>query len=86
MAYRLEISANAASQFRKLTKVVQRQLAPHIDALAETPRPPGVKKLSDDTYRIRVGEYRILYDITDQTLTVLVLTVGHRREVYRRRR
>jgi mRNA interferase RelE/StbE len=86
MAYRIEFSSSAANQLRRLPRTVQGRLTPHIDALAETPRPPGVKKLSDDTYRIRVGEYRVIYDIADQVLIVLVLSIGHRREVYRRRR
>jgi mRNA interferase RelE/StbE len=52
--------------------------------LAEQPRPPGAEKLSGhDLYRVRQGNYRILYEIIDQDLTVMVIKIGHRREVYR---
>mgnify|MGYP001580816136 FL=1 len=56
-----------------------------MDALAATPRPKGVKKLTgtDDLYRIRVGDYRIVYQIHDDRLIVLVVRIGHRRDVYR---
>ena len=64
---------------------VRKRLQPAIDALAVTPRPAGVKKLSDsqDVYRIRVDNYRIIYEIQDAVLRVLIIEVGHRREVYR---
>jgi len=54
-------------------------------ALAENPRPPGCKKLKDTerTWRIRVGVYRILYDIDDSGATLTVLRIGHRKEIYR---
>ena len=56
-----------------------------MDALAANPRPKGVKKLSgpDDLYRIRVGDYRIVYQIHDDRLIVLVVRIGHRKDVYR---
>lgn len=56
-----------------------------IKALAEQPRGPGVEKLVglDDTYRVRVGDYRILYEIDDGVLLILVVRIGHRRDVYR---
>lgn len=56
-----------------------------IDGLQENARPFGCLKLAGepDLYRIRVGQYRIIYQVNDQTLTVLVLSIGHRREIYR---
>ncbi len=56
-----------------------------MDGLAVNPRPKGVKKLSglDDLYRIRVGDYRIVYQIHDDRLIVLVVRIGHRKDVYR---
>jgi mRNA interferase RelE/StbE len=56
-----------------------------INALADNPRPPGVQKLSaeDNVYRLRAGDYRVLYQIVDRQLLVLVVRVRHRREVYR---
>ena len=54
-----------------------------IDELGEVPRPPGCKKMKgDDSWRIRVGSYRVVYDIFDVRLTVLVLKVDHRKQVY----
>ena len=57
-----------------------------IDGLARDARPSGCIKLAGepDLYRIRVGDYRIVYQVTNQTLTLLVLSIGHRREVYRK--
>ena len=74
---RSESSANS--------REIQRSLRPHIEALANQPRPTGAKKLKgrDDLWRIRVGDYRIIYEIRDRILVVLVVRVGHRREVYR---
>jgi mRNA interferase RelE/StbE len=57
-----------------------------IDELAENPRPNGVKKLkgSDDFYRIKVGNYRVIYEINDGELVIVVVEIGHRKEVYKR--
>jgi mRNA interferase RelE/StbE len=83
--YRVSFAPAALRQFRKLPAAVQRRLSPHIDALADNPRPTGVVKLSgvSDIYRVRVGDYRIVYEIQDVVLVVLVLKIGNRREMYR---
>jgi mRNA interferase RelE/StbE len=84
--YTIDFTPAAAREFRKLPRNVQAVLRPAIDALAEEPRPLGVKKLTDTeqgTYRIREGDYRIVYDIDDDVLLVLVVRVGNRRDVYR---
>ena len=63
----------------------RQRVATRIGSLAENPRPIGVEKLSgDDKYRIRQGNYRILYEIIDTDLIVTVVRIGDRREVYRR--
>lgn len=69
-----------------LPKKVRRQLSTAIDALAENPRPTGAKKLtgSTDLYRMRVGNCRIIYKIEDAELIVLLVKIGHRRDIYRR--
>lgn len=54
-----------------------------IDDLAVEPRPSGVKKLTKDYYRIRVGDYRVVYEIKDEILTILVLKIGDRKEIYK---
>lgn len=85
--WRVEFTTAAAREFRKLPRAVQLRLQPHIDALTCNPRPDGATKLSgeDDLWRLRVGEYRLIYAVADEVLLVLVVKVGHRREVYRRR-
>ena len=85
MSYQIEFSRHADRQFRSLSSQVQRRLRRKIDTLAVSPRPKGSEKLSgaDQLYRIRVGDYRVVYAIQDARLVVLVVKVGHRREVYR---
>ena len=83
--YRVEITPSAQRELSKLPKNVQKRVDERIQALAENPRPPGSKKLEgeDGFHRIRVGDYRIVYQIKDKLLLVLVIRIGHRREVYR---
>ena len=83
--YRIAFAPRARKQFLKLPKAVQERLRPRIDALADEPRPTGVTKLkgAGDLYRIRVGNYRVVYQIRDDTLLVLITEARHRREVYR---
>lgn len=86
MRYTVEFTPGCARQLEKLPRNVQVRLKPHIDALAEEPRPGGAEKLAGEEglYRIRVGDHRIIYFVEDQALIVLVVKVGHRRDVYRR--
>ncbi|HPO12746.1 MAG TPA: type II toxin-antitoxin system RelE/ParE family toxin [Candidatus Hydrogenedentes bacterium] len=85
MAYSVEFSKHARRQLHQLSRETQERMRDHIDALAVMPRPAGVVKLSgeNNTYRIRVGEYRVLYEIRDDVLVVLVIRIGHRRDVYK---
>ena len=86
MSYRVEIAPAAQRQLRKLKKLAQRRILASLEALAENPRPAGMKKLSGapELYRIREGDYRIIYQIQEEVLLVLVVKVGHRKDVYRR--
>lgn len=86
MRYRVELVPTAARAFKKLDHRTQLRVVRKIDALADDPRPPGVKLLSveDRIYRLRAGDFRILYQINDKVLVILVVAIGHRREVYRR--
>jgi len=70
---------------KKLSADILKRVIKALVKLEQEPRPPGVKKLSgeDELYRIRVGDYRIVYQIRDNELVVLVVRVAHRREVYR---
>jgi mRNA interferase RelE/StbE len=83
--YKVEFTTSAARDFRKLPILIQSRITTKIDALAANPRPYGVEKLAghENRYRVRVGEYRILYVINDGAHVVTVALVGHRREVYR---
>ena len=85
MGYSIAFAAAAKRQFDKLPKPAQRQLGGVIAQLAEDPRPSGVAKLSgkEGLYRVRGGDYRAVYRIEDDQLLVLVVKVGHRREIYR---
>lgn len=81
---RILFKQSVAKDLRSIpTKDVQRILQ-RVEGLAEDPRPAGVEKLSsDEKYRIRQGNYRILYTIDDDVITVTIVKVGHRRDVYR---
>jgi mRNA interferase RelE/StbE len=85
LAYRIEISPAAERQIRKLDRSVRRRIFQKLETLKAGPHPPGSEKLSgnDGFYRVRVGDYRIIYDIQDEITTVVVLKVGHRKEIYR---
>lgn len=85
MDYSVELTPRARRDLKALPTDVRLRLRPHIDALAENPRPHGVKKLAgeDGLYRIRVGMHRILYQVQDRILLVLVVKIAHRREAYR---
>ena len=63
---------------------MQIRLGRRIDSLAENPRPQGIKKLSseEDMYRLRVGDYRIIYQIREKSLLVLIVRIGHRSDIY----
>jgi mRNA interferase RelE/StbE len=83
----VRISPAADRDIRKLDRPVQRRILKKLDGLVTDPRPNGVEKLTGSDaprYRVRVGDYRIVYRIDDQVLTVLVLNVGDRKEIYRK--
>lgn len=87
MPYEIRLKPSAAKELAKLPRDVQRRIAPALEALAVAPRPPGAEKLAGaDAWRIRVGDYRIVYAIEDRVLLVLVLHIGNRREIYKRLR
>jgi mRNA interferase RelE/StbE len=83
--YAVEFLPSAARAFAKLDRAVQRRLAQRIDRLAREPRQGDVRMLrgADDVWRLRVGDYRVLYRIEDDRLVILVVKIGHRRDVYR---
>ena len=82
--YAVTLRSSAIKELRKLPLEIRRRVSTAIDSLAKEPRPRGGKKMAGgEAWRIRVGEYRIVYSITDERLIVEVIRIGHRREVYR---
>jgi mRNA interferase RelE/StbE len=85
MKYLVKFTSKAEKQLAGLPVSLQKQITLKINDLELDPRPPGCVKLEggDDLYRIRVGDHRIVYAIRDAILYILVVRIGHRREVYR---
>ncbi|RCJ24936.1 addiction module toxin RelE [Nostoc sp. ATCC 43529] len=85
MIYEVKFTKGARKMFIKLSQELQDRIQTKIDDLAIEPRPNGVKKLQgeENSYRIRVGDYRVIYDIFDDVLLVSVVDVGHRSKVYK---
>ncbi len=82
--YDLRIKSSAVKELEALQPKDRRRIVNEIQGLASEPRPPGCEKLSrQDRYRIRQGDFRILYEIQDTEVTVVVVKIGHRRDVYR---
>ena len=87
MTYRVTLSPMAARQLRKLDAQARRRIQAALELLAEQPRPPSATRLVGGAgeWRVRTGDYRIVYEIEDDRLLILVLRLGHRREVYESR-
>jgi mRNA interferase RelE/StbE len=84
-SYELVFKKSVARDLRAFPKRDVKRIMQRIRALADDPRPPGCEKLSgEERYRVRQGAYRIVYEIEDRRLTVVVVRIGHRRDVYRK--
>lgn len=85
MAYRIEVKLSAADALGRIPKPHRERIARKIDRLADNPRPRGAVALQgpDSFYRVRVGSYRVIYQIQDAVLLVLVVRIGSRGDVYR---
>lgn len=83
--FSLEVSATAEKQLRKIPRSDQVRILRAVAALAEEPHPAGCRKLAtyDDVFRIRVGTYRVIYSVERIRIVVVILKVGHRKDVYR---
>ena len=83
-SYKIEIKKSAAKELSRLQKKDLTKIVEKIQQLSGNPRPEGCKKLTgDEKYRIRIGNYRVLYSIEDDVLIVYVVKVGHRKEIYK---
>ncbi|MFI3190731.1 hypothetical protein BCS42_04050 [Crenothrix sp. D3] len=85
MAYEIIIKPSAEKAFAKLEKSQQIKIISVIEKLASNPKPQGFKKLKSvaELYRIRVGNYRVIYNIDNKVLIITVVKIGHRKEIYK---
>lgn len=83
--YRIELTLDALRALAKLDKPVRRRIQGAIDKLAGDPRPAGMIALpgAPGAFRIRVGDYRVIYSLHEDRLLIVVIDIGHRRDVYR---
>ncbi|MGL5828715.1 MAG: type II toxin-antitoxin system RelE family toxin [Angustibacter sp.] len=86
MTYRVEFTSASARQVKKLPRPTRTRILRAIESLAEEPRPPGARKLAGQAtaWRVRTGDYRIIYEVLDDELVITIVRAGHRREVYDR--
>lgn len=83
--YRLELTSTAQKNLKKIDRQILTRVLSKIKSLEEDPFPNGVKKLvSNDGYRIRVGDYRIVYDVFEDLILIKILKVGHRKDIYKK--
>jgi mRNA interferase RelE/StbE len=83
-SYSLFIKRSAAKELEQLPSKERKRISARVGALATEPRPPGAEKLSGyEKYRLRQGDYRVLYSIDDDARSVTIVKIGHRRDVYR---
>jgi mRNA interferase RelE/StbE len=86
-AYRVEVQRSAERDLDRLSTMLFDRISARLAALAEEPRPTGAEKLTGlHAFRVRVGDYRIIYEVDDSARVVVVMRIRHRREVYRKLR
>jgi len=85
MIYTIEFAPRTRRELRKLSSVIRKRVLDKIDSLADNPFPHGYTEMkgSKNYYRIMAGDYRIIYTVEYGELLILVVTIGHRREIYR---
>lgn len=84
MKYQVILPKSVQKELNRLSDDMAKRILTRLAGLETNPRPADVKKLKGrDAWRIRVGDYRVIYEIHDRILQIIVITVGHRREVYR---
>jgi len=89
MPYKIELTKSAVKEYKKLPKIIQEKVKEVMGLLSQSPRTEflQIKKLKgpDNLYRIRVNNYRIIYEIHDQKLVVVVIKFGHRKDIYKKK-
>lgn len=85
MDYKVELTRTAEKQLKKIHKLAKDRLIKKIRTLAIEPYPDGVRKLSgyEDVFRVRVGDYRVIYSVFEDKVLVIVLKIGHRKDIYK---
>jgi mRNA interferase RelE/StbE len=83
-AYKVLIKPSAVKEIEEIPKKDRQRIVKRIQSLSKEPRPPGCEKLSgQEKYRVRQGRFRMVYSIADEDMAVLIVEVGHRKEIYR---
>ena len=84
--YNIEWRPSTKKDLKRISKAEVHRIIQSVESLSDQPRPPGSRKLSgsDSTYRIRIGNYRVIYEIHDEVILIEVVKVGHRKDVYRK--
>ena len=85
MSYRIEVKRSAAKALKKIPKTDQKRIADKIDSLAQNPPNPDTTKIKGNNpfHKIRVLDYRIIYEIQEEVLMILIVKIGHRKDVYK---
>ncbi len=84
--YKIELSKRSIKELKKLPKFQQKKIAVKIDRISKNPYSRNAKKLigEKDLFRVRSGDYRIIYQVKDKILLILILKIGHRKEIYKK--
>jgi mRNA interferase RelE/StbE len=85
LSYRIEVKRSAAKTLKKIPKASRKRIVEKIDSLAESPPNPDTTKMKGNNpfHKVRVGDYRIVYEIQEDVLMILVVKIGHRKDIYR---
>ena len=85
MSYRIEIKRSAAKALKKIPKASRKRIVDKIDSLAESPPNPDTTKMKGNNpfHKVRAGDYRIVYEIQKDVLVILIVKIGHRKDIYR---
>ena len=85
MKYRMKVKKSAAKSLKKISKPDQKRISKAIDNLADNLPNPNTTKMKGDNpfHKIRVGDYRVVYEIQDDILLILIIKIGHRKDIYR---
>jgi len=85
LSYRIEIKGSAAKALKKIPKANRKRIVEKIDSLAESPPNPDTTKMKGNNpfHKVRIGDYRIVYEIQEDVLVILVVKIGHRKDIYR---